>query len=132
MTTQTLIAPARTHGQRMDALNAANQIRRKRKEYKAQLRLAAQIGSPRIMAARLVAQPPEWAQTWKTSDLLVSVPGIGRVRRDYLLRRIGVSHSRTLAGLTNRQRNGLVYLLESGKPIGFSLSFPTLPAGYEA
>jgi hypothetical protein len=51
--------------------------------------------------------PPEWAATWKVADVLRAVPGMGPVKAARLLRRAQVAESKTLGGLSPRQRDAL-------------------------
>lgn len=128
----TTAAPARTTDQRMESLLKANRHRKARKTFKAQLRIAHDLGGkPTILAANLINDVPEWAWSWKASDLLLQIPTIGHVRRDRIIRQLGIAMGKTLYGLSPRQRNALIYLLEREDTTYDGLAFPALPPEYE-
>jgi S13-like protein len=87
------------------ALARANEVRL------ARARLKRGVAAGRIEPARLVAEPPACVQTAKLRELLLVVPGIGPVRADRLLARCRIAHTKTLGGLSERQRAQLVELL---------------------
>ena len=94
--------PQRLAEQRRQALQKANAIRSRR----AQLKKDLVAGSIRI--DKILAAPPEFAKTERLSVLLLAVPGYGRARVSRLLTRIRISDSKTLAGLSDRQRAELI------------------------
>ena len=98
-------APERSLVQRMDALQRANQIRTKR----AQLKRDLKAGRHSIHS--LLLQPPDYVETAKVVDMLLAVPKYGRVKVDKILRQCKISPSKTVGGLSERQRNELVGLL---------------------
>jgi hypothetical protein len=98
-------APERSLVQRMDALQRANQIRTKR----AQLKRDLKAGRHSIHA--LLLQPPDYVETAKVVDMLLAVPKYGRVKVDKILRQCKISPSKTVGGLSERQRNELVGML---------------------
>jgi hypothetical protein len=97
--------PERTHQQRMEALRRANGIRSDRARLKQDLR----NGEANIVA--LLVDPPEYVHTAKVFDLLLAVPKYGRVKANKLLERCRVSPSKTVSGLTPRQRKELLDVL---------------------
>lgn len=128
----TITAPDRSLDQRMESLQKANRHRKARKTFKAQLRLSHELGGkPTVLAACLVADCPEWAWSWRASDLLLHIPKVGRVRRDRIIRQLGIAMGKTLYGLSPRQRNALIYLLEREDTTYDGLAFPALPPEYE-
>ena len=97
--------PARSLDQRMEALNRANGVRIKR----AQLKRDLKIGSVDI--GEVLLDPPEHLLTAKVSDILLAVPKCGRVKVGRLLTIARISPSKTVGGLSERQRSELVELL---------------------
>ena len=96
-------APDRSLQQRREALAKGNEHRTKR----AALKCEIAAGRKRIGDVLLEKPVPEWAATMKVSDLLRSVPGVGKVKVGKTLRALTISHSKTLAGLSDRQRSEL-------------------------
>ena len=95
-------APERTITQRMDALARANDIRTRRAELKRELKAG------RAQIHGLLLDPPEYLQTAKVFDLLLAVPKYGRVKVNRILTHCRISPSKTIGGLSQRQRNELV------------------------
>jgi hypothetical protein len=98
-------APERSLNQRMDALARANDIRTRR----AQLKRDLKAGRTSIHA--LLESPPEFLETAKVFDMLLAVPKYGRVKANKVLTTCRISPSKTIGGLSERQRNELVGLL---------------------
>lgn len=99
--TSTIEAPPRTEIQRLEALDLANGIRRRRSEMKQALK----AGDVSLVA--IIADPPVYARTMSVFDLLRSAPGLGRTKADKLMRATRIAPSKTLGGLTTRQRQEL-------------------------
>ncbi len=59
----------------------------------------------------LLLDPPEYLLTAKVFDLLLSVPKYGRVKVNRILTHCRISPSKTIGGLSERQRNELVSYL---------------------
>lgn len=89
----------RTTEQRMDALEHANDIRIRRARLKRQIK----TGEKRL--EDVLPDPPEWLGTAKVYDLLMVVPGFGAVKVNRLLVNARISPSKTVGGMTPRQRN---------------------------
>jgi hypothetical protein len=98
-------APERSLHQRMDALQRANAIRTRRAQLKRDLKAG------RVSINTLLAQPPEYVETAKVFDMLLAVPKYGRVKANKVLQQCRISPSKTIGGLSERQRNELVSLL---------------------
>ena len=98
-------APERSLTQRMDALQRANDVRTRR----AQLKRDLKAGRAQIHG--LLLDPPEYLQTAKVFDLLLAVPKYGRVKVNRILTHCRISPSKTIGGLSERQRNELVSYL---------------------
>lgn len=100
-------APARSLDQRMDALKRANDIRVRRAQLKKDLK------DGRVQIDALLLDPPEWVSTAKVFDMLMAVPKFGRVKAARLLNQCRISQSKTVGGLSERQRAELVNLFNS-------------------
>jgi hypothetical protein len=99
--------PERSQQQRMEALRRANDIRSER----ARLKEALRNGDVAITA--VLSDPPPCVATAKVLDLVLAVPKYGRVKANKLLERCRVSSSKTVNGLTPRQRKELLDMLGS-------------------
>ncbi|MBW3653940.1 MAG: hypothetical protein KY433_10210 [Actinobacteria bacterium] len=98
-------APERSHAQRLDALSTANLVRTRR----AQLKRDLKAGRESIHT--LLLKPPDYIQTAKVFDMLLAVPKYGRVKVNKVLAQCRISPSKTIGGLSERQRDELVRLL---------------------
>jgi hypothetical protein len=98
-------APERSLNQRMDALQKANEIRMRRAQLKRDLK------GGRISIHQLLLEPPEFLETAKVFDMLLAVPKYGRVKANKVLQTCRISPSKTIGGLSDRQRAELVGLL---------------------
>jgi hypothetical protein len=97
-------APERSLDQRMEALKRANDIRVRRARLKRDLK----DGSVRI--EEILANPPQYVETAKVFDILMAVPKFGRVKAARFLNQCRISQSKTVGGLSERQRTELVGL----------------------
>jgi hypothetical protein len=97
--------PERTHDQRMKALRRANDIRTRR----AQLKRDLKAGKTSVDG--LLLDPPEWVMTAKVFDMILAVPKYGRVKANKILGQCRISPSKTIGGLSQRQRAELVQML---------------------
>ena len=98
----TSAAPERSLDQRMDALSRANDIRSKRAQLKRDLKAS------KVEIQTLLMDPPEYVLTAKVFDMLLAVPKYGRVKTNRILNNCRISPSKTIGGLSERQRNELV------------------------
>lgn len=89
----------------MRALEVANEIRTKR----AQLKKDLKAGKVKIDV--LLLDPPEWLGSAKVFDIILAVPKYGRVKVNRILNQCRISPSKTIGGLSQRQRAELVALL---------------------
>lgn len=96
---------SRSRIQRMDALARANLIRTARAQVKRELK------SGRLTIDTLLLDPPTCVHTAKVFDLLLAVPRYGRVKANKVLSHCRISPSKTIGGLSERQRTELVLLL---------------------
>lgn len=95
-------APERSLNQRMDALQRANEIRSRRAQLKRDLKAG------RASIHSLLLDPPEWVETAKVFDMLLAVPKYGRVKANKILTTCRISPSKTIGGLSQRQRDELI------------------------
>ena len=70
----------------------------------------AVVVSGRVRIADVLAQPPDYAKTAKVQDLLLAVPKIGPSRVARFLSRCRIAPSKTVGGMTERQRGELIEL----------------------
>jgi len=97
-------APLRSLDQRMEALKRANDIRVRR----AQLKKDLKTGSANI--DDVLRNPPDYVSTAKVFDILMAVPKFGRVKAARFLNQCRISQSKTVGGLSERQRAELIGL----------------------
>ncbi len=98
-------APERSLTQRLDALSKANEVRTERAKVKRDLK----AGRRRI--DDLLLKPPVCIETAKVFDMLLAVPKYGRVKVNKVLVQCRISPSKTIGGLSQRQRTELVSML---------------------
>jgi hypothetical protein len=98
-------APQRSRSQRMSALKRANEIRTRRARLKRNLRTG------RTNPQGLLLSPPEYILTAKVSEMLLAVPKYGHVKVNKILAQCRISPSKTIGGLSPRQRAELVSYL---------------------
>ena len=98
-------APERSFDQRMEALRRANDIRSRRAVLKKDLKAG------RVRFESLLLDPPEYLLTAKVFDMLLAVPKYGRVKTQRVLNHCRISPSKTIGGLSERQREELIQLL---------------------
>ena len=97
-------APLRSLDQRMEALRRANDIRVKRAKLKKNLK------DGRVSIEQILREPPEYVSTAKVFDMLMAVPKFGRVKAARFLNQCRISQSKTVGGLSERQRAELIGL----------------------
>jgi hypothetical protein len=94
--------PGRSREQRLRALERANEVRTARAELKKEL------ASGKIELVQILADPPPCVRTARVGDVLLVLPKIGSVKAARILAHCGIAHSKTLAGLSERQRGELI------------------------
>lgn len=97
--------PLRSYDQRMNALEKANNIRTYRAELKRDLK------ARRKNIHDLLLDPPERLETAKVSDILLATPKYGRVKVNKVLVNCRISPSKTIGGLSQRQRTELASMM---------------------
>lgn len=98
-------APERSLNQRMEALQKANIVRSRRAQLKRDLKAG------RVSIDTLLLEPPDYLETAKVFDMLLAVPKYGRVKANKVLQTCRISPSKTIGGLSDRQRAELVAML---------------------
>ena len=89
----------------MSALARANEVRTRR----AQLKRDLKAGRKSIDV--LLLDPPEYIETAKVFDILLTIPKYGRVKVSKVLTHCRIAPSKTIGGLSERQRRELISLL---------------------
>jgi len=88
----------------MEALRRANDIRVRRAQLKRDLK------DGRVSVDAILRSPPDYVETAKVFDILMAVPKFGRVKAARFLNQCRISQSKTVGGLSDRQRAELVGL----------------------
>jgi len=88
----------------MEALKRANDIRVRRAQLKKDLKSGA------ASIEEILSDPPEYVSTAKVFDMLMAVPKFGRVKAARFLNQCRISQSKTVGGLSERQRAELIGL----------------------
>jgi hypothetical protein len=99
------LAPERSLDQRLDALARANEVR----SFRASLKAGLKRGD--VSICDVLAAPPEYMLTAKVIDLLMAVPKRGKIKSARIMEQCRVSPSKTVGGLSERQRTALLELL---------------------
>ena len=97
-------APLRSLDQRMEALKRANDIRVRRAQLKKDLK------DGRVQIELILLDRQYYVSTAKFFDMLMAVPKFGRVKAARLLNQCRISQSKTVGGLSERQRAELIGL----------------------
>lgn len=95
-------APNRSLEQRRAALQIANEIR----TYRAELKREVKAGKKSVID--LLLDPPEEIDTMRVVDLLLAAPKIGQAKVKKILATCRISPSKTVGGMSQRQRTELV------------------------
>jgi hypothetical protein len=103
----TLTVPPRSREQRLLALARANEVRLARAQLKRELAAGA------IELAQVLSAPPASAQTAKLRELLLAVPRIGPARVHRALAHCRIAETKTVVGLSDRQRAELIEFLRN-------------------
>lgn len=93
--------PDRTHDQRLASLRRANAIRTYRAEAKRNLAAGAD-------PIPMLTNPSPELHTMKVTDFLTAIPKIGRVKANRIMLMCRISQSKTVGGMSERQRGELV------------------------
>jgi hypothetical protein len=93
---------ARIERQRLRALVEANAARADR------ARLKRQLATGTVNIVGVLTHPPAFTRTQKVHQLLVALPRIGPVKANRILLRCRIPETKTVAALTERQRDALI------------------------
>lgn len=96
------VPPERSLIQRLDALERANDVRMKRAALKRDLK------GGRKSIYFLIMNPPDYIETMRLFDLMMAIPKYGRVKVDKVLNQVCISPSKTVGGLSDRQRSEII------------------------
>jgi hypothetical protein len=99
------LTPERSVAQRREALEHANAIR----VYRAGLK--RDVFAARVDADDLLTRQLPSLETMKVIELIMAVPAMGRVKATKVFQRLGISYSKTIGGLSARQRTQLCAVL---------------------
>ena len=102
------LPPSLTPEQRQAALEKAGAARRQRAELKEKLKM----GSTSLKELLEQADRDEVVGKMKVLSVLESLPGLGKVKARRLMEEVGISESRRVQGLGDKQRLKLFELLE--------------------
>jgi hypothetical protein len=105
-------APERSLAQRMAALDRGNAIR----SHRARLKREMKVGTGKRSAADVLAAPLEEELSMKVVDLLLAIPKVGRVKANKWLVKVRASPSKTIGGISSRQREELLAIVGRGRP----------------
>lgn len=92
----------------MDALQKANRIRTERAHLKQRMKARKEN------VLELILEPPQYIETMKIFDLLLATPKYGRIKTKKTLQLSRISDSKTVGGLSKRQRTELVWRMNGG------------------
>jgi hypothetical protein len=106
-----MTATAAAAPQHIRALELANRVRLARAELK------RRVGRGEISAADVVSTCPWEAESMAIADLLLSQRRWGLTRCRKLLSGIGISETKTIGSLTDRQRRTVVAVLSGERPV---------------
>jgi hypothetical protein len=95
--------PSLTPEQRQEALAKAAEARKRRAEVKAELKTGK-----RSLRDVLGDSDDDMVGKMKVSNVLESLPGVGKVRAQKLMEELDISSSRRVRGLGNKQREQLL------------------------
>lgn len=102
--------PPLTPEQRAEALEKAAEARRERAEVKNRLK----NGGTSLSEVLKEGQTNDVVGKMKVSALLEALPGVGKVRAQQLMERLGIAESRRVRGLGANQRASLEREFDSG------------------
>jgi hypothetical protein len=98
--------PPQSPDQRDRALALAQEVRVRRAQLKRDLKHG------RCSIDTVLRDPPSFIATAKVIDILRAMPGYGPVKASKIIKQCRVAPSKTIGGLTQRQRNELSVRLE--------------------
>jgi hypothetical protein len=75
------------------------------------MRFGRGLKAGRVSIHLLLMEPPDYIETAKVFDMLLAVPKYGRVKVNKVLQVCRISPSKTIGGLSERQRAELISML---------------------
>jgi hypothetical protein len=123
--------PDRSLEQRRAALKWANDVRSARAELKVRINRDRTLRTLELALRNRTEDlglEPRTLETMKVVDALIAARGIGKAKINRALNAIGMSPSKTIAGMTDRQRDELLGLLRPA----LKLTLPPRRAEYGA
>jgi hypothetical protein len=75
-------------------------------------KLKKDLKDGRVRVQQILSSPPDFVETAKVFDILMAVPKFGRVKAARFLNQCRISQSKTVGGLSDRQRAELVGLFD--------------------
>jgi hypothetical protein len=100
--------PERTLQQRRDALKEANRIRTQRAGLKKRMK------DRKESYFDLLLEPPQYIESMKVEDFLTAIPKYGKVKTNKVLQQSRISPTKTVGGMSSRQRTELVWRMNGG------------------
>jgi S13-like protein len=94
--------PERTAAQRVRALGLANEVR------SGQAKLKRELAAGRVELAGVIVEPPACVRTARVYELLLAVPKVGPAKATRWLSHCRIAPSKTVVGLSERQRRELL------------------------
>jgi hypothetical protein len=122
-----MTAPERSRQQRITALESANATRTFRAGLKRDLKATPHVRATHRVAA-IVRDPPPLLLSMKAGELMLTVPAIGTVKAGKMLRKLAIAPSKTLGGLSIRQRFMLAEALDA---LAVMRQFPAASVEYQ-
>ena len=97
--------PPRDLQQRREALKRANEIRIWRSHLK------RRVHDLEVLFHELIVDPDPWLESMQVRHLLRQVPTFGVTRVTKMMRAVGISPTRSIGALTQRQRDDLLAIV---------------------
>ncbi len=73
-------------------------------------KLKKDLKSGEVSIEQILREPREYVSTAKVFDMLLAIPKFGRVKAARMLNQCRISQSKTVGGLSDRQRQELIAL----------------------
>lgn len=100
--------PQRTKQQRKAALKEANRIRTERAKLKVRMKERKED------YLDLLLEPPQYLDSMKVTDFILAIPKYGKVKTKKVLQLSKISPTKTVGGMSARQRTELVWRMNGG------------------
>jgi hypothetical protein len=70
------------------------------------------ITAGRAQLSEVILSPPDYVETAKVIELLLTLPHVGPTKAHRILNRCTIAENKTVGGLSERQRQALIALLD--------------------